>query len=59
MDRERAERHLRLVCDRALRRASDYLDATADGPDDTGFVTVAPLASRPSPHVVIRRPSSG
>jgi hypothetical protein len=34
MDRERAERYLRLLCDRALRRASDYLDAIADALDD-------------------------
>jgi hypothetical protein len=55
MDRERAERHLRLLCDRTLRRASDYLDGGTDAPDDApGFTAVVPLASPVSPRIVIR-----
>jgi hypothetical protein len=55
MDRERAERHLRLLCDRTLRRASDYLDGRTDAlDDDPRFTAVAPLASPAPPRIVIR-----
>lgn len=55
MDHERAERHLRLLCDRALRRASGYLDAMAEArTDHARFIRPAPLAAPPSVETVIR-----
>ena len=60
MDHERAERGLRLLCERALRRASGCLDVTAgEHRDHEGFIRPPPLAAPPSAETVIRDSLAG